>query len=298
MRLTIGLPVYNGAQYLTEALESLLGQTYGDFVLHIHDNASTDSTFDIARSFAVRDRRILLCRNKRNVGMLKNFHLVESVAATPHFMWASDHDVWAPTFVEKCMSVLDNNNRAVLVYPLTKLINNAGAESDKPPKRFEARGKTGHERLRVLWAHGKGYGAMVYGVFRRAALVNSGIYRRVLMPDVQLVWELSTIGELIQIPETLFWKRLTEPFSLKRQKKSLFPRHPPWYINLPWPLTGAFYLAWYTIVHRKQNSDCQTGQLLLHSLNYFLCHVGLISRDYPVLGRLIGPVVPLLKRQR
>ncbi|CAM5282258.1 hypothetical protein STENM223S_11445 [Streptomyces tendae] len=51
-RLSIGLPVYNGEEYLAESLDALLGQTYEDFELVISDNASTDGTQDICRRYA------------------------------------------------------------------------------------------------------------------------------------------------------------------------------------------------------------------------------------------------------
>ena len=41
-RLSVGLPVYNGEKYLTDALDALLSQSYSDFELIISDNASTD----------------------------------------------------------------------------------------------------------------------------------------------------------------------------------------------------------------------------------------------------------------
>jgi len=46
-RLAVGLPVYNGENYLAESLEALLGQSYEDFELVISDNASTDATANI-----------------------------------------------------------------------------------------------------------------------------------------------------------------------------------------------------------------------------------------------------------
>ena len=48
--LTIGMPVYNGAKYIDEAVESILTQTYRDFELIISDNASTDDTESIGRA--------------------------------------------------------------------------------------------------------------------------------------------------------------------------------------------------------------------------------------------------------
>jgi glycosyltransferase involved in cell wall biosynthesis len=57
-RLSIGLPVYNGGDYLAEAVDSSLGQTYSDFELIISDNASTDNTQDICKAYSARDGRI------------------------------------------------------------------------------------------------------------------------------------------------------------------------------------------------------------------------------------------------
>ena len=54
-RLTIGLPVYNGENYLAESLDALLGQSYKDFELIISDNASTDGTADICQRYLRED---------------------------------------------------------------------------------------------------------------------------------------------------------------------------------------------------------------------------------------------------
>ena len=57
-RVTLGMPVYNGARYLTSALDSLLAQTFADFELVISDNASNDATPAICRKFAAADPRV------------------------------------------------------------------------------------------------------------------------------------------------------------------------------------------------------------------------------------------------
>ena len=54
-QLTIGMPVYNGAKYVAEAVESILTQTFTDFELIISDNASTDHTESMGRALAVQD---------------------------------------------------------------------------------------------------------------------------------------------------------------------------------------------------------------------------------------------------
>src|SRR2546422_6850224 len=67
-RVSVGMPVYNGERYLAEAVDSLLAQTYEDFEVIICDNASTDRTGEIARSYAARDTRVRYARNEKNLG--------------------------------------------------------------------------------------------------------------------------------------------------------------------------------------------------------------------------------------
>lgn len=57
-KVSIGLPVYNGEQFLREALDSLLAQTFENFELIILDNASTDSTEKICREYANKDGHV------------------------------------------------------------------------------------------------------------------------------------------------------------------------------------------------------------------------------------------------
>ena len=57
-KVSIAVPAYNCGRYIGQSLESLLGQTYGDFELVISDNASTDGTESVCREFAARDSRV------------------------------------------------------------------------------------------------------------------------------------------------------------------------------------------------------------------------------------------------
>ena len=53
--VSVGIPVYNGENYLRDAVDSMLAQTYADFEIVILDNASTDGTRDICESYAARE---------------------------------------------------------------------------------------------------------------------------------------------------------------------------------------------------------------------------------------------------
>jgi glycosyltransferase involved in cell wall biosynthesis len=78
--ISIGMPAYNGEQYIRKALDSLLAQDYGNFELIISDNASTDATLQICREYAEKDQRIRVCVQSRNIGPIANFRAVSEMA--------------------------------------------------------------------------------------------------------------------------------------------------------------------------------------------------------------------------
>ncbi len=125
--LTIGMPVYNGAKYIAEAVESILAQTFRDFELIISDNASTDDTESICRAFAARDPRVTYRRNRQNVGLSANNNLLVPLARGRFFKWAPCDDVLRPEYLERCVAVLDADPNVVLVYPGTQFVDGDGA---------------------------------------------------------------------------------------------------------------------------------------------------------------------------
>ena len=125
--MSIGLPVFNGADYVAEAIASILGQTYQDFELLIQDNASTDRTEEICQEFARRDSRVSYVRNPENLGAMSNYNLVFERARGRYFKWAAHDDVCAPTFLERCVEVLDAEPSVVLCSGQTRLINDDGS---------------------------------------------------------------------------------------------------------------------------------------------------------------------------
>ena len=65
--VSVILPVYNGAEFLSSAIESVLVQTYSNFELIAVNNGSNDATADILASFAAHDKRIKIIRQDHTV---------------------------------------------------------------------------------------------------------------------------------------------------------------------------------------------------------------------------------------
>src|SRR5262249_3494609 len=91
------------------ALDSLLAQTFQNFVLVVSDNNSSDSTEEICREYVNRDPRIRYVRRPKNLSPANNFRFVLFEATTPFFMWATADDLWAPNFVERTLNFLVSN---------------------------------------------------------------------------------------------------------------------------------------------------------------------------------------------
>ena len=113
--VSIGLPVYNAGDRVTEAVRSVLDQTYPDLELVISDNGSTDDTEDVCRALAKEDDRVKYHRQPENIGLMNNFIHVMRHATGTYFRWIGDDDRVHPEMASRCAEVLDADPRLVLV---------------------------------------------------------------------------------------------------------------------------------------------------------------------------------------
>lgn len=205
--VSIGLPVYNGENFLKEAVESLLAQTYDNFELIISDNSSTDHTEEISRYFAAKDSRIRYIRNEINLGAAKNYNQLVDMAVGQYFKWAAHDDICAPVFLEKCLAILQAEPDVVLAHSLCKQIDENG-DIIKPLPSLEGLAETtSHQRFHTFICHAPHQNS-VFGVMRTAVLRKTGRIGAFASSDRVLNAELSLHGKFKEIPEYLFFKRV------------------------------------------------------------------------------------------
>jgi glycosyltransferase involved in cell wall biosynthesis len=214
-RLSFGMPVYNGEHFVSEALDSLLAQTFQDFEIVIADNASTDRTGEICRSYASRDPRIRYFRNDKNIGAAGNHNLVVERSTGEFFMWMSHDDICIPTYVENCVAILEKDPGIVLCYSKTGDIEEHGlalqrdnlhrqlsVESD----RLNTDSPHAHIRFRDLIRLDHQCEAM-YGVVRANVLKGTPVHGNYADADRVLLAELGLYGRFYVIPDYLFLHR-------------------------------------------------------------------------------------------
>src|SRR5437870_1769296 len=110
------MPVFNGGDVIAAAIDSLLAQDHSDFELIVADNASTDGTAQIVRSFARSDERVKYRTGAVNLGSVANFNRVLAVARGEFFMWAAHDDVWERRYVSSLLELLTNNPGAAVAF--------------------------------------------------------------------------------------------------------------------------------------------------------------------------------------
>lgn len=248
-RVSIGIPVYNGGELFREALDSLVAQSFGDFELIIADNASTDGTESVAREYVTRDRRVRYSRNETNIGLSGNYNRLLHMSQGEYFKWAPADDMCCPTYVERCVEVLEQDPRVVLAYPKTRFV-----DRERRPLGIEDPGwhlvaDSPAQRLRYVIFHSHWVNS-VTGLIRRSALKKTRLLPDYPGGDFRLLGELSLLGKFYEIPEYLFIRRLHE------RSSSWHTADAGWQASywsatqdrLPWPFLQLKADHWLTIM--------------------------------------------------
>jgi glycosyltransferase involved in cell wall biosynthesis len=167
--ISIGLPVFNGENYIRQALDSLLAQSYGNLELNICDNASNDLTGEICRGYCEKDKRIRYYRNQENVGILPNWHRALDLASGEYFMWAAHDDCWSENYLEKLLECLRGHPKAVLAAAKTVFIDGTGSiwKDIQPDHAPEVSGGTLGIVSQLLLQHAHNW---LHGLYRREEL--------------------------------------------------------------------------------------------------------------------------------
>ena len=165
-KVTIGMPLYNGALLLREGLTSLERQTYDDFEVLICENGSTDDSRAIAAEFVARDRRFRLAALDVTIPGWQNFERCLTLSDSPYFAWRAYDDYAAETFIEVLAKGLDSHPDAHLAACEARTLNvGSGRERIYQTTQLAADPATGRRQLlntvRAQW---------FYGLYRREAV--------------------------------------------------------------------------------------------------------------------------------
>ncbi len=206
-RVSIGIPVYNGENYLEEAMRSVLDQSFTDLELIVSDNASTDRTPEIIRDLAAGDRRVVCLHNPRNLGAAPNYNRTWAAARGTYFKWLAHDDRILPGYLEATVAALDRAPDAVLCNTVVEYIDGSGnrigfydsglraADRGSPSERFAAM---------ILRSHSC---VDFFGLVRRSAMENSLLHGPFHGADRAFLAQMALRGRLLQLDEPLVQMR-------------------------------------------------------------------------------------------
>jgi glycosyltransferase involved in cell wall biosynthesis len=237
LRLSIGLPVYNGERYLAEAFGCFLAQTFQDFEIVVSDNASTDRTAEICRSFAERDPRIRYYRNEKNLGAIPNFNRVFELSRLPLFKWAAHDDLYHPRYIETCIRILDENPDVILAHSKTTFVDDRGESFPVDPTTgnyvdpltgavqtadgpFIADSPVAILRFWQVLSRAR-WGTHMFGIVRREMLQKTCLVSDFSGGDRAMLAELALLGRFRCANEVLFSKRFHESASCSLNQKEI-----------------------------------------------------------------------------
>lgn len=223
-KVSVGLPVYNGADRVAAAINSVMAQTLEDVELIISDNASTDATEEICRELANSDTRIRYYRNAENTGAAANFNRVFELSQADYFKWLGHDDVLLPSALSKAHDLIMSREDATIVHWLERMTDDSGKtlREYKPAQGFQIRGESAGKRFRqmLLWRSQGFAGDPFFGLIRRTALESTRGQGTGANPNFLLMQELSLTGKFVTIPEVLAVRvyndvRVTAPGMIK-----------------------------------------------------------------------------------
>lgn len=128
-KVSVVLPVFNGAQYLDECVHSVLAQRLGDFELLIGEDCSTDTSRSIIQSFS--DERILCFYRENNLGLFRNLNQLLGVVRAPLVRILCQDDVLEPDCLAEEIKFADAHPEVGMFFCKTVRIDENGKEIGK-----------------------------------------------------------------------------------------------------------------------------------------------------------------------
>jgi glycosyltransferase involved in cell wall biosynthesis len=128
--VTLAMPVYNGEQWLDQAIGTLVKQSYENTEIIIADDCSTDNSRKICEQYEKNYSQIKFIKNKTNLGAQRNFRKILELSSGKYITYASQDDYWDKDFIYYLVEKLESNNTAVLAGSATRLL-------DKQDKKYQ-----------------------------------------------------------------------------------------------------------------------------------------------------------------
>jgi len=208
---------YNRAQYLPQAIESVLAQSFQDFELIVVDDASTDNTQTLMEKYATNNK-VRYIKNNKNLGLGRNRVESTKEARGEYIAILDSDDYWVNVDkISKQVDFLDKNKKIGVVGTFGKIVD----DKDSIIGKIEYKTNNHDIRKRILSYHQFLHSSVL---FRKEAFIKAGGYDDTLSPaeDFDLILKIGTRYEMANLSEcTTHYRIHSENSSSKDRQKKL-----------------------------------------------------------------------------
>lgn len=194
-KVSVGLPVYNGAASLAKVLDNILAQTLPAFEIIISDNGSSDETAEISKSYAAKNPSIRYFRQPETTDPTRNFCFVAEQAKGDYFMWSAHDDTRDDQYIERLALALADNPQAILAFgDIVQYFDGTPV-----PRTLDFEHGTRGSLGRLYWAATSPLHHL-YGVWRTTALQRIEWSHAEWWHDTPLMMAAALLGDFIHVP--------------------------------------------------------------------------------------------------
>ena len=202
-RITVVVPVRNGASTLPRTLDGLVSQTLPGARIVISDNQSTDQTLAIAQDYAEKHPTITVVQQPELLSAIRHFRTVYELVDTPYFMWAAHDDFHGPEFIEVLLAALEADPSLIAAFPdLVVFGDDAEVPDQLLPFPCDTRGLSLQARLRLVVEHH--ISMAVYSLWRTEAFATFTWPTTDIAEDWIMMWHALSGGEIAHVPGPRF----------------------------------------------------------------------------------------------
>lgn len=197
------MPAYNAESFIGESIQSILDQSFKDFIFLIIDDASEDKTVDIILKFQQKDSRIQLLKNEKNLGVAGTLNRGLQIIKTPFIARMDSDDISHPQRLEKQFNFLKINPEVDICGSYIGFLDSKKESWKMPLINNEI-------KAALLWDNNFAHPSIIIRteIFTKTGKNYPDIFKNPSLEDYHLWMELLPFANFANIPEVLVSKRI------------------------------------------------------------------------------------------
>ena len=191
--VSVFMPTYNHENFIAEAIESVLCQTYKNYEIVIGDDCSTDATWDIVTQYQNKyPEKIIAFRNEKNIGITNNCNKILRRCSGKYIAFTSGDDLFLPDKLAKQVAIMESDPNVILCYHDLEVFDSTTGRTIRYYNRGDRRSAPvsglAHRVVARVVSDGNGFLGGSSVITRRDSIPEQGYDSRVPYASDWLMW--------------------------------------------------------------------------------------------------------------